>query len=795
MTFAREKGEIILMSNKRYKLPMIPLRGLTVFPGMVIHFDVGREKSIAAIEAAMIDQQLVFLSYQLDASIEHPLRSDVSQIGVIAEVKQILKLPDGNLRVLIEGLDRAAITKFDDDGRYITVNVTRRDEIPCADPLAEQVLMRKVQKLLNEYFSLYEKINPQVMASLMEIEDGGELADITASNFPIKPHDQQKVLEELDVQRRLETLIALMENENNILEVEHGVMSKLKTSLDKNQRDYILREQMKIIQEELGDMESGQAEADNYRSKMKERNLPKEVTEKLEEELSRLSRLSQMSQEYSVVQNYIETVLAMPWDKSTEENSDIENAKKILDRDHFGLEKVKERILEYLAVKTLAPESKGSIICLAGPPGTGKTSVARSLAEALGRKYVRVSLGGIQNEAEIRGHRKTYVGAMPGRIVAALKNAGSNNPLILLDEIDKMSSDFRGDPTAAMLEVLDPEQNCAFRDHFLELPFDLSKVLFVTTANSVENIPTPLYDRMDIIEISGYTDLEKLNIAKKYLIPKQRAANGLSAKMVKIPDSTIKLIIEGYTRESGVRSLERKLAAVCRKVARDIVETGETTITVSQKLLAKYLGERVFMYDSAPKKDMTGMATGLAWTEVGGDTLTIEVNLMKGCGKLELTGNLGDVMKESAKTALSFIRANADAFGIDADFYKEKDIHIHVPEGAVPKDGPSAGITMTTAIISALTGAKVGSHVAMTGEITLRGRVLPIGGLREKSLAAYRMGITKIIIPFENKKDYRELPEKIKEKIEFVFAKNIKDVLENAITSGGEQWNLSTLSF
>lgn len=783
------------MLNKRHKLPMIPLRGLTVFPGMVIHFDVGREKSIAAIEAAMTSEQLVFLSYQLDAGIEHPLRQDVSQIGVIAEVKQILKLPDGNLRVLIEGLERGAITKFDDDGRYITVNVTRRDDIPCEDPLAEQVLMRKVQKLLNEYFSLYEKINPQVMASLMEIEDGGELADITASNFPLKPHDQQRVLEELDVQLRLEKLIALMENENNILEVEQGVMTKLKTSLDKNQRDYILREQMKVIQEELGDMESGQAEADSYRNKMKERNLPKEVCEKLEEEFSRLSRLSQMSQEYSVVQNYIETVLAMPWDKSTEENSDIENAKKILDRDHFGLEKVKERILEYLAVKTLAPESKGSIICLAGPPGTGKTSVARSLAEALGRKYVRVSLGGIQNEAEIRGHRKTYVGAMPGRIVAALKNAGSNNPLILLDEIDKMSSDFRGDPTAAMLEVLDPEQNCAFRDHFLELPFDLSKVLFVTTANTIENIPMPLFDRMDIIEISGYTDLEKLNIAKKYLIPKQRSANGLTAKTVKIPDSTIKLIIEGYTRESGVRSLERKIAAVCRKSAREIVETKAEAITVSKQLLAKYLGERVFTYDSAPKKDMLGMATGLAWTEVGGDTLTIEVNIMKGCGKLELTGNLGDVMKESAKTALSFIRANSDNFGIDPDFYKEKDIHIHVPEGAVPKDGPSAGITMTTAIISALTGAKVHSHVAMTGEVTLRGRVLPIGGLREKSLAAYRMGITKIIVPFENKKDYRELPEKIKEKIEFVFAKNIKDVLENAISSGGEQWNLSTLNF
>lgn len=762
-------------------MPLIPLRGLTVFPGIVIHFDVGRPKSIAAIETAMASDRLVFLSYQKDSFIENPTREDISKIGVIAEVKQILRLPDGNLRVLIEGVSRATITRYYDGESFIEASVHQKEDIPCEDSLQEQVLMRKVQNLLKDFFDLHEKINPEAIASILEIEDGGELADVTASNYPLKPHDQQIVLETLDVRLRLEKLIALMENENNILEVEQGVMSKLKTTLDKNQRDYILREQMKVIQEELGDFESGAAEADDYREKMKNRNLPKEVTEKLEEEFLRLSRLSVMSQEYGVVENYIDTVLAMPWDKETDENVDIKAAKEILDRDHYGLEKVKERILEYLAVKTLSPESKGSIICLAGPPGTGKTSIARSLAEALGRKYVRVSLGGIQNEAEIRGHRKTYVGAMPGRIVAALKQAGSKNPLVLLDEIDKMSSDFRGDPTAAMLEVLDPEQNAAFRDHFLELPFDLSQVLFVTTANSIENIPRPLYDRMDIIEISGYTELEKLSIAKKYLIPKQRKLNGLDAKKLKISDKVISLVIEGYTRESGVRSLERKIAAICRKAAKDIVENGKTSITVNEKLLKEYLGGRIFVYDHAPEANMVGMATGLAWTEVGGDTLAIEVNTMKGTGKLELTGNLGDVMKESARTALSFIRANSDELSIDADFYKDKDIHIHVPEGAVPKDGPSAGITMATALISALTGKAVRRDIAMTGEITLRGRVLGIGGLREKSLAAYRMGIKKIIIPFENKKDYEELPQKIKEEIKFVFAKEMKEVLANAL--------------
>lgn len=783
------------MANRRHILPLIPLRGITIFPGMVLHFDVGRKKSVAAVEYAMAGEQLVFLSYQKDIMTENPKKEEVSKIGVVAEVKQILRLPDGNLRVLVEGLFRAGMTSFDDSGDYIQAGIVRKNEIPCADAIEEQVLMLKIQRLLEDYFNLYEKMNPEIAASMLEIEDAGELADITATNFPLKPHERQLILEELNVETRMEKLIALMENENNVMEVEQGVMSKLRSSLDKNQRDYILREQMKVIQEELGDFESGQAEADTYRDKMEKRTLQREVTEKLEEELGRLSRLSVHSQEYGVIQNYIETVLALPWDVSTDENTDIKKAKAILERDHYGLEKVKERILEYLAVKCLSDDTKGSIICLAGPPGTGKTSIARSLAESLGRKYVRVSLGGIQNEAEIRGHRKTYVGAMPGRIIAALKQAGSRNPLVLLDEIDKMSSDFRGDPTAAMLEVLDPEQCNTFRDHFLELPFDLSKVLFVTTANSVGNIPAPLFDRMDIIEISGYTEDEKFNIAKKYLLPKQRKANGLDSKMLKIPDKTLKLIIEGYTRESGVRSLERKLAAVCRKAAKEIVEENKQSVTVNEKVLTKYLGGRTYLYEHMSEENLVGAATGLAWTEVGGDTLYIEVNTMKGNGKLELTGNLGDVMKESARAALSFIRANSEAFGLDGDFYKEKDIHIHVPEGAIPKDGPSAGITMATALISALTGVAVNRNVAMTGEITLRGRVLPIGGLKEKSLAAYRMGIRKIIIPFENKKDFEELPDKIKNEVEFVFAKDIRTVIENAFSGGGKEWNLSTLSF
>lgn len=782
------------MINKRYLLPLIPLRGLTVFPGMVVHFSAGRPKSVAAVENAMAGDQLVFLSYQKDIQVEDPTKKDISNIGVVAEVKQILKMSGGTVRVLVEGLFRAEAGRFYSNRGFTRVSVSKVDEVQCPDKLQEQVLMRRIQHLLGEYIRKYERnVNGEALAAIMNIEKAGELADVTASNFPLKPNEKQKILEELDVQLRMEKLIAMIENESRVLEIENGVMSKLQTQLDKNQRDYILREHLKVIQEELGDFESGQKEADDYRAKMKARTLPKEVADKLDEELLRLSRMSVHSQEYGVVQNYIEAVLAMPWDISTEENTDIKNARKILDRDHFGLEKVKERILEYLAVKQLAPGSQGSIICLAGPPGTGKTSIAKSLAEALGRKYVRISLGGIQNEAEIRGHRKTYVGAMPGRIAAALRRAGSNNPLVLLDEIDKMSSDFRGDPTAAMLEVLDPEQNSGFRDHYLELPFDLSKVLFITTANSVEDIPMPLYDRMDIIEISGYTSDEKFSIAKKYLLPRQRERCGLGAKTLRVTDGALREVIEGYTRESGVRGLERKLGAVCRKAAKELVESGKGSVTVNERVLKNYLGGRIYIYDRMAESDLVGTATGLAWTQSGGDTLYIEVNTMKGSGKLELTGNLGDVMKESAHAALSFIRANAKAFRLDAEFYKNTDIHIHVPEGAIPKDGPSAGITMATALLSAITGAPVKRNVAMTGEITLRGRVLPIGGLKEKSLAAYRMGIRKIIIPFENKKDFDELPEKIRNEVEFVFAKDMKTVLENAVCGGGEMWNLDML--
>lgn len=781
------------MANKRYILPLIPLRGLVVFPGMVLHFDVGRKTSMAAVEDAMANGAPVMLSYQYDPLVEEPEKNDIAKIGVVAEVKQVLRLPGNNMRVLVEGLCRASITKYYEKEPFITVSAVEKQEKECEDKLREQVLMRRVQHLAGQYLSAFAHREKEA-DSYAAIDDAAQLADIAAANFPLKASDKQLILEELDVGARLEKLVVMMDNENQVLEIEQGVMSKLRNNLDKNQRDYVLREQLKVIREELGDFESGAQEADKYRNRMNERTLPDEVSEKLNEELDRMSAMSTHSQEYGVIQNYVETVLAMPWDKSTDERCDIKAAEKILNRDHYGLEKVKERILEYLAVKTLSPESKGSIICLAGPPGTGKTSIAKSLAEALGRKYVRVSLGGIQNEAEIRGHRKTYIGAMPGRIAAALKSAGSNNPLILLDEIDKMSSDFRGDPTAAMLEVLDPEQNAAFRDHFLELPFDLSRVLFVTTANSVEDIPLPLYDRMDIIEISGYTEDEKLCIAKKYLLPKQRMRNGLSAAQLKISDSVLRTVIDGYTRESGVRGLERKIGAICRKAAKDIVETGAKSITVNSAKLKKYLGGRVFTYEHMSEDDLLGAATGLAWTQSGGDTLYIEVNTMKGTGKVELTGNLGDVMKESAQTALSFIRANADVFGINPDFYKDTDIHVHVPEGAVPKDGPSAGITMATALVSALTGRRVLCGVAMTGEITLRGRVLPIGGLKEKSLAAYRMGIRKIIIPAENKKDWEELPEKLKDEVKFVFAKNMKTVLENAISGGGKEWNLSMLS-
>ncbi len=770
------------MTNHRYTLPLLPLRGINVFPGMILHFDVGRPKSVAAVHRAMDEDKLIFLCYQNDITVDDPGPVDLAEVGTVAEIKQILNLPDGNIRILVEGLYRGQITRFAELDKFTQVFISRLDDIESDDELAVQVLMRRAFHLVEHFLELYDRLSPEAVTSLLSIEDAGELADVVAANFPLKPQLKQEILNELHQEKRLEKLIHILEHETELLEIEQEIMDKVQDNLDQNQRDYVLREKLKVIQEELGEGEAADGDIKKYRAQMEGREIPAEVCEKLEEEFNRLRKGHPYSQEYGVIQNYIETVLSLPWGIETEDILDMELSRKILDRDHYGLEKVKERILEYIAVRKLSGKPKSNVLCLVGPPGTGKTSIARSLAEALGRGYVRISLGGVQNEAEIRGHRKTYIGAMPGRIIDALKQVGSSNPLMLIDEIDKMSHDFHGDPSSAMLEVFDPEQNKNFRDHFLELPFDLSNVLFIATANSLSTIPRPLLDRMDVIEISGYSLEEKQHIATKYLLPKQRKLHGLKAAQLKCGVSVISSIIDGYTRESGVRSLERKISALCRKAAVKFAEDETlSSISVTAKNLTDFLGKQTYRYDQTAEQNQIGLVTGLAWTEVGGDTLSIEVNTMPGTGKLELTGSLGDVMQESAKAALSFLRSNTANLGIAPDFYKQMDIHIHVPEGAVPKDGPSAGITMATALVSALTGRPVNRYVAMTGEVTLRGRVLPIGGLKEKALAAFRMGIKTIVLPYDNKPDYEELPDKLKENIQFIFAKDMNTVLETAL--------------
>lgn len=774
------------MLKNRMSLPLIPLRGLTVFPGATLHFDVGRPKSIAAVRYAMETGKTAFLCYQNDITVEEPIREDLAKVGAVAEIKQILNLPDGNVRILIEGISRGRITRFTDNGQFALVNVTRLDDIPCEDDLQLKVLTRRLYKLTEEFLDLYDRFSPETLTSLLAIENPGEMADVIASNFPLKPQLKQEVLDELRIDSRLERLIAILSNEVDILNIERQIMDKVQSNLDDNQREYVLREKLKVIHEELGDGEASDRDINKYRSEIESRSLPQYVKDKLEEEFNKLSGTHPHSQEYGVIQNYIETVLSLPWDKKTDDRLDPEEAKAILDRDHCGLDKVKERIIEYIAVRKLSGHPKSNILCLVGPPGTGKTSIAVSLAEALGRKYTRISLGGVQNESEIRGHRKTYIGAMPGRIIAALKQAGSSNPLMLFDEIDKMSRDYSGDPASAMLEVFDPEQNKSFRDHFIELPFDLSDTIFIATANSLDTIPHPLLDRMDIIEVGGYTYEEKAEIAKKHLIPKQRRLHGLKASQLKISSSALQMITENYTRESGVRSLERRIAQICRKTAVQITTGKSESISIGTKNLSDFLGKPVYHYEKTDSHNQIGIVTGLAWTESGGDTLCIEVNTMPGNGKLELTGNLGDVMQESAKTALSYVRSCTFKYGIPQDFYKKTDIHIHVPEGAIPKDGPSAGITMATALISALSGRPVNHLAAMTGEITLRGRVLPIGGLKEKTLAAFRIGIKTIVIPYENKPDYDELPAKIKNNIHFVFAKNMDKVLETVLMPSGK---------
>ncbi len=771
-------------TTKKHTLPLLPLRGLTVFPYMILTFDVGRDKSVKALNEAMVGNQLIFLVAQKDAKVDAPEEDDIYRVGTISRVKQLLRLPGDTLRVLVEGISRAEIRSFQQTEPFFIAEVVEKI-IPMEEnwEVEDEALKRKVLSTFDEYAGLNGKISPDTVSSLNVIDDIGQLCDIVAANLQLKVEQKQDILGEFHPVRRAEKLLSALIKEIEILEVEKNISVRVRKQIDKMQREYYLREQIKAIQNELGDRDGISGEVDEYRKRLEAASFPEEVEKKVIKELDRLLKMQSGSAESSVIRTYLDWIFDLPWNKKTDEMIDLKKAEAILDEDHYGLSKVKERIIEHLAVLKLTKNLKGPILCLVGPPGVGKTSIAKSVARALNRKYARMSLGGVRDEAEIRGHRRTYVGAMPGRIIYSLKQAGSANPLILLDEIDKMSNDFRGDPASALLEVLDSEQNFSFRDHYLELPFDLSDVLFITTANSLDTVPRPLLDRMEVISISGYTQEEKVEIAKRYLLKKQTKAHGLLARNLRVSDDGIRSIINYYTREAGVRNLEREIAKVCRRVARTIISGKKKSLSVTPNNIEKYLGTKRFRFDMVNEKDEVGIATGLAWTPAGGDTLEIEVTLMQGSGKLELTGQLGDVMKESAKAAISFIRSRTEQLNIDRDFHNKLDIHIHVPEGAIPKDGPSAGITLATAMISALTGRAVKRNVAMTGEITLRGRVLPIGGLKEKVLAAHRAGIDTIVIPLENKKDIDEIPDNVRNRMKFVLATQMDTVLNAALTA------------
>ncbi|WP_040759894.1 endopeptidase La [Ruminiclostridium cellobioparum] len=762
-------------------LPLLPLRGLTVFPFMTLYFDVGREKSIKALEEAMINDQLIFLVAQKDASTDSPGEEDIYDIGTISKVKQLLKLQGDTIRVLVEGISRAEVKNIVQREPFFVVEVVEGQVEEEFEDNEVEALKRRLVAVFEDYVKLSGKVSPDTALTVAEINNISQVSDIIANNIPLKVEQKQEILSEFHPLRRIERLLKIIYQETEILEIEKDINTKVRKQIDKVQKEYYLREQMKAIQNELGDRDGVTGEVEEYKARLENAGLPEEAEKKVLKELDRLLKMPSGSAEGSVIRTYVDWIFDLPWNKSTQEDIDLARAEEILEQDHYGLTKVKERIVEYLAVHKLKNNLRGPILCLVGPPGVGKTSIAKSIAKALNRNYVRISLGGVKDESEIRGHRRTYVGSMPGRIISALKQAGSNNPLILLDEIDKMSSDFRGDPASAMLEVLDAEQNFAFRDHYLELPFNLSNALFLTTANSLDSIPRPLLDRMEVITLSSYTEEDKANIAMKYLLPKQIELNGLTQKNIKIDEETIRDIINYYTREAGVRNLEREIGSVCRKVAKTLVSENKRVVTVSKSSLEKYLGVKRYRFDFANEKDEIGIATGLAWTPVGGDTLSIEVNLMNGNGKLELTGHLGDVMKESARAAMSYIRSQCKELKIDESFYENRDIHIHVPEGAIPKDGPSAGITLATAMVSALSGVPVSSKVAMTGEITLRGRVLPIGGLKEKVLAAHRAGIETIILPLDNKKDIDEIPENVRNSLKFICASDMKTVLKNAL--------------
>lgn len=769
------------MDTMIMKMPAVALRGMVILPGMVAHFDVSRAKSIKAVEEAMMDEQKIFLVAQKDVEQENPDIEDLFKIGIIAEVKQVIKLQNNIVRILVEGKERAELSAFLENPDYLLAEIIRFDE-EVDDGLpeeAKEAMLRSIQETFGKYVVVSPKMGKELQRQLSEITDLEKLMNQLANSLPVHFEEKQKILDAVSMTERYEVLMALLLKEIEIIAIKNDFQAKVKAHVDKNQKEYLLREQMKVIREELGE-DNTESDADHFMDALGKIKADKEVKEKIKKEIDRFKNISSSSSESAVARGYIETLLELPWNKTSRDNKDLKNAEQILNADHYGLEKVKERMLEFLAVRNLTSKGESPIICLVGPPGTGKTSIARSVAKALDKKYVRISLGGVRDEAEIRGHRRTYVGAMPGRIVNGLRSAGVKNPLMLLDEIDKMSSDYKGDTASALLEVLDAEQNKKFRDHYVEIPIDLSEVLFIATANSVQDIPRPLLDRMELIEVTSYTENEKLHIAKEHLLAKQMERNGIRPEQLAITDKAMAKIISGYTREAGVRNLERKLGEICRKAARPLYEGEKEKIKVTEQNLEKFLGKEKYSFDKKNDTDEVGIVRGLAWTSVGGDTLEIEVNIMPGKGEFQLTGQLGDVMKESAQAGISYIRSVSEEYHIPKKFFQENDIHIHIPEGAVPKDGPSAGITMATAMLSAITKTPVRADVAMTGEITLRGRVLPIGGLKEKTLAAKNAGIKTICVPKKNEKDIDEISPEIKKGLKIVFVEQMKDVLDVA---------------
>ncbi len=782
MLFRNDKREGPGAPGAGTRVPLLPLRDIIVFPHMVVPLFVGRQKSIRALEEAMNKQKQILLAAQREAKTNDPAEEDIYRVGTLGVVVQLLRLPDGTVKVLVEGKRRARVLKFIEEPEYFLVAAEEIDE-SCEKTTEVEALIRSVNSTFENYVKLNKKIPPEMIMSVASIDDPARLADTIVAHLGIKLEDKQGLLETINPPERLEKVLGYMRSEIEILEVEKRIRTRVKKQMEKTQKEYYLNEQMRAIQKELGEKDEFKNEIQELEEKIKGKKLSAEAKDKVEKELKKLKMMSPMSAEATVVRNYIDWILSLPWNEFTEDKLDIKDAERVLEEDHYGLDKVKERILEYLAVQSLVGQTnKGPILCLVGPPGVGKTSLGKSIARATGRKFVRISLGGVRDEAEIRGHRRTYIGALPGKIIQSMKRAGSSNPVFLLDEVDKMSMDFRGDPSSALLEVLDPEQNSTFNDHYLDVDYDLSKVMFITTANTLDRIPRPLLDRMEIIRIAGYTDVEKINIAKRYLVDKQREANGLSAGQVEISDSALLNIVRHYAKEAGVRNLEREVATICRKTAVEVLKSEHPAkVTVSGKNLAKFLGPPRYRFGKAEGEHRVGLATGLAWTELGGELLTTEVTVMPGKGKLIITGRLGDVMQESAQAAMSYVRSRAEELGLDRDFYQRVDVHIHVPEGATPKDGPSAGITMATALVSALTRIPVRNDLAMTGEVTLRGRVLPIGGLKEKVLAAHRGGIKHVLVPAENEKDIKEIPPAVMRAISIELVEHMDQVLRKAL--------------